>query len=179
MWTIILVAIIALIIIISKSVYDGDFTKGDHFHNFMMTICCLLLTGIITMFTFLMVLLGSCVIGSKDDVSTKLVNTENYYLEEIVDDKYISISSNVYNYATNENKIIHFREIKADGNTTIKVYKDIYTEEEKPMIFIDYYVVGGTFFLDNFTLCNWLNEYEEVSFYIPKDSIATFAVEIK
>lgn len=70
------------------------------------------------------------------------------------------------------------REITADGSTTIKICEDSYAEDESPMIFIDHYRIGGTFFLDNFTFCNWLNEFEVITFYIPKDTVTTGAVAI-
>ena len=57
--------------------------------------------------------------------------------------------------------------------------EDSYAEDESPMLFIDHYRTGGTFFLDNFTFCNWLNKFEIMTFYIPEGTVVTGAVAIK
>jgi hypothetical protein len=103
----------------------------------------------------------------------KLVDTENYFLTEIVMNTYVSISSNKYCYRVKDKGAIHLNELKADENTFIYVYEDTYTEEERPMVFIDHYVIGGTTFIDYFTFCEWLSPEEYVSFYIPEGGAKT------
>lgn len=178
MWTVIIIAVIALTIIVIKSIDEGDFIKGDHTHNFYISMCCLMLTAVITVAALGATLLVSIPIGAAFNESRELIDTENYYLAEIVNDKYVNITSDKYNYATLEDGVVHMREITADGSTTIKICEDSYAEDESPMIFIDHYRIGGTFFLDNFTFCNWLNEFEVITFYIPKDTVTTGAVAI-
>lgn len=178
MWTVIIIAVIALTIIVIGSIREGDFIKGDHKHNFYISMCCLMLTAVITVVALGATLLVSIPIGAACEESRKLIDTENYYLAEIVNDKYVNITSDKYNYATLEDGVVHMREITADDETIIKIYEDSYAEDESPMIFIDHYRIGGTFFLDNFTFCKYLNEYEEVTFYIPEDTITIGAVAI-
>jgi hypothetical protein len=178
MWTVIIIAVIALTAIVIKSIDEGDFIKGDHTHNFFMSMCCLLLTAIISLLAFGATLLLSIPIGASNEASVELVDTENYFLAEVINDKYVSITSDEYNYATLEYGVVHMREVKADDKITIKICEDSYAKDESPMIFIDHYRVGGTFFLDNFTFCNWLNESEVVTFYIPKGTVAVGAVAI-
>lgn len=177
MWTVIIIAAIALIAIVVGSIREGDFIKGDHKHNFFMSMCCLMLTAVITILALGATLLVSIPVGAGSE-SRELIDTENYYLAEIVNDKYVDITSDKYNYATLEDGVVHMREIKADDETIIKICEDSYAEDESPMIFIDHYRIGGTFFLDNFTFCKYLNESEEVTFYIPKDTVTTGAVAI-
>lgn len=178
MWTVIIIAIIALTAIVAKSISEGDFIVGDHTHNFYMSICCLMLTALISILALDATLLISIPIGASCEASVELVDTENYFLAEVVNDKYVSITSDEYNYATLEDGVVHMREVKADDKTTIKICEDSYAKDESPMIFIDHYRIGGTFFLDNFTFCNWLNESEVVTFYIPEDTVAVGAVAI-
>ena len=48
MWTVIIIAAIALTVIVVGSNREGDFIKGDHKHYFFMSMCCLMLTAVIT-----------------------------------------------------------------------------------------------------------------------------------
>ena len=178
MWTVIIVAIIALTAIVANTISEGDFIKGDHTHNFYMSICCLMLTAAISFVALGATLLISIPIGASCKASVELVDTENYFLAEVVNDKYVSITSNEYNYATLEDGVVHMRKIKADDKIIIKICEDSYAKDESPMIFIDHYRIGGTPFLDNFTFCNWLNESEVVTFYIPEDTVVVGAVAI-
>ena len=178
MWTVIIVAIIALTATVAYSIREGDFIKGDHTHNFFMLMCCIMLTAVISFLAFGATLLISIPIGAGNEASVELVDTENYFLAEVVDDKYVSITSDEYNYATLEDGVVHMREVKADDETTIKICEDSYAKGESPMVFIDHYRIGGTPFLDNFTFCNWLNESEVVTFYIPEDTVTVGAVAI-
>lgn len=174
MWTIIIIFILALICAIVYSINKGDYEKGFHFDNFMFFIANLLIAAIIAGFSFFAVFLGSVIyVSEATDPPKKLVDTENYFLTEIDMNTYVSISSNKYCYGVKDKGAIHLNELKADSNTFIYVYEDTYTEEERPMVFIDYYTIGGTPFIDYFTLCNQLSSEEYVSFYIPEGGAKT------
>ncbi len=180
MWSVIIIFIIALVGFVIYSISKGDYEAGYHFENFMFFLTNIFGAAAITFGATLLIFFGSAIyVGEADAPHYKLVETKNYFLTELTEDKYVSIASDTYTYAVIDNDIICFREIKADGNTHIKIYGDIYEKEEKPMLFIDRYVVGGTFFLDNFTMCKYLSNEEEVSFYIPHDTVATYAVSIQ
>lgn len=84
MWTVIIIAVIALTIIVIKSIDEGDFIKGDHTHNFYISMCCLMLTAVITVAALGATLLVSIPIGAAFNESRELIDTENYYLAEIV-----------------------------------------------------------------------------------------------
>ena len=123
MWTVIIIAVIALIIIVTKSISEGDFIKGNHTHNFFMSMCCLMLTAVIALGATFATLFISIPIGVASD-SLELVDTDNYYLAEVVNDKYINITSDTYSYATLENGVVHMRDIKAEDSTTITIVED-------------------------------------------------------
>jgi hypothetical protein len=174
MWTIIIIFTLTLIGAIVYSISKGEYEKGFRFENFMFFIANLLLAVIVAGFSFFAVFFGSVIyVSEATDPPKKLVDTENYFLTEIDMNTYVSISSNKYCYGVKDKTAIHLNELKADKNTFIYVYEDTYTEEERPMVFIDHYVIGGTTFIDYFTFCEWLSPEEYVSFYIPEGGFKT------
>lgn len=174
MWTIIIIFTLTLIGAIIYSICKGDYEKGYHFENFMFFLTNLTVATIVAGFSFFIVVMCSSIyISGAAEPPKKLVDTENYFLTEIDMNTYVSISSNKYCYGVKDKALIHLNELKADENTFIYIYEDTYTEEERPMVFIDHYVIGGTTFIDYFTLCEWLSPEEYVSFYIPEGGAKT------
>ena len=180
MWTVIIIAIISLITIIGKYIYDGEFIKGNHSHNFSIFVGCILLATIITLGGVFVTFCGTGIaLNINSELPYILVDTENYYLAELTNDKYISISSNEYNYATIEDKVIHYQQTTATDDRTIKIVENIYLGDEKPVVSIEHYKVGGTFFWDNFTFSKWLSNSYQMTFYIPEGSVGTYIAEVK
>jgi hypothetical protein len=174
MWTIIIIFTLTLIGTIIYSIGKGDYEKSYHFENFMFFLTNLTVAIVVAGFSFLILFMGSSVyVSEATEPPKKLVDTENYFLTEIDMNTYVSISSNKYCYGVKDKGVIHLNELKADNNTFIYVYEDTYTEEERPMVFIDHYVIGGTTFIDYFTFCEWLSPEEYVSFYIPEGGAKT------
>ena len=174
MWTIIIIFIIALVGAIAYSISKGDYEKGYHFDNFMFFLTNLTVAVAVAGFSTLVLVMASGIyVSEATDPPKKLVDTENYFLTEIDMNTYVSISSNKYCYGVKDKGTIRLKELKADDNTLIYVYEDTYTEEERPMVFIDHYVIGGTPFIDYFTLCNQLSPEEYVSFYVPEGAAKT------
>jgi hypothetical protein len=174
MWTIIIIFTLTLIGAIIYSICKGDYKKGYHFKNFMFFLTNLTVAVIVAGFGFFIVVMCSSIyINGTAEPPKKLVDTENYFLTEIDMNTYVSISSNKYCYGVKDKALIHLNELKADENTFIYIYEDTYTEEERPMVFIDHYVIGGTTFIDYFTFCEWLSPEEYVSFYIPEGGAKT------
>ena len=175
----IIIFLIVLIASIIHTAYHHNFEKGEHFSNFMFVLTSVIMATVISACGMFLVFCGSAIYsGQEKNPPKKLVDTESSFLAQLESDTYVSISSNEYIYGTKDKTTVHLQKITADNNTFVHIYEDTYSENERPMIFIDHYVIGGTTFIDYFTLCRWVSEEEYVSFYIPEDSAKIAAITI-
>ena len=169
MWSIIIIFVIAFIASIIYTGVKGDFEKGEHFNNLMFVLTNAFASLLICGIGGFLIFCGSAIYTSDTtDLPKVLVDTENYFIVPIREDSYVSVVSDKYIYGTKDQGVVHLQEVVADSNTFVYVYEDAYSEEERPMLFIDHYTVGGTFFIDNFTFCNYLGKEQYFSFYVPE-----------
>lgn len=179
MISLVIVAVLSFLGLILYTAYKGDFKKNSKSDNFFTIIFCLVVSGFITVGACVLLMIGSAIyVAEADDAPKKLVDTDNYFLTEIRDDIYVNINNNTYSYATTEDGTIHLDKTYATKSNVVKVHPDIYTETERPMVFIEKYQVGGTIWLDYFTFCDGCSDTTITTFYVPEDTIGMESIEI-
>jgi hypothetical protein len=179
MWTVIIIFIVAFIAMLIYTGVKGDFEKGEHFDNLMFVLTSAFASLLICGMGGFLMFCGSAIYAYEaTDPPKVLVETENYFIVPVRDNDYVSVMSDKYIYGTKDQGVVHLQEVVADSNTFVYIYEDIYTEEERPMLFIDHYTIGGTFFIDNFTFCGNLGKEQYFSFYVPEDSAGLTSIVI-